>query len=141
MARYNLIQIGSIYLTSSGLVGGTRCKTEVTGLDGLYHDYVGVTVKAMSGAPKNFPRTNLGEGVEIQIRPQVITSSVLDSIRDAFNTALGADSTIQCVFTGDIDTFDVDCKPLLPKPIDFSGRFRNNFVYDASINLVVVSVN
>lgn len=141
MARFHLIQIGSVYLTSTGLVGGIRCKTRVTGLDELFSGYAGASVVPIDGPHHNFKKENNGEGVEIKI--EILTqwtASVMDTLNTAFNTAFGSDASIVCIFTG-FKTWNLDCQPIFPKPIAFPGDFSGALVTTPTIYLGVTDIN
>jgi hypothetical protein len=141
MARFNAIQIGSVYLTEDGTSGSTGVKSEVPGLEGLYSGYTGATVDSIGGPSWNFSRENLGKGVRIEIRPESIPKTVLDLVKAALDAVTPTNGTVRCVFTGDTGTYDVDCKPVLPIAAGFGGRFINGRIKDAHINLVVDSIN
>jgi hypothetical protein len=141
MARFNLIQIGTLYLTDDETSTGLKAKTTVSGLDDLLNAYTGATVIPISGKPFNFTRVNDGAGVFLQLKPYVVDSDLLSDLNDLFNTALAGDSTINVVITGDTGSFDLECKPRLPKPLEFSGKFINGKIFDLSINLTVDSIN
>jgi hypothetical protein len=141
MARFNKVQLDAIYLTDDESGTGLRCKSEVTGLDELFSAYTGATQIAISGKPFNFTRENDGAGVLIVVKPFVVSTDLRDDLKTLVDGALAADITFQTVFTGDNGIFDLNCKPRLNKPIEFSGKFINGRIYDLAINLVVDSIN
>jgi len=141
MARFNEVQIGSVFLTETGDDGDTGVKSDVTGLEGLYSGYTGSTVDSIGGPSWNFSRENLGEGVRIEIRPESIPKTVLDLVKAALDAVTPTNATVQCVFTGDTGTYDVNCKPVLPIAAGFGGKFINGRIKDSHINLVVDSIN
>lgn len=140
MSRFNSIQLGTIYLTDTGLDTGRGCKCEVSGLDELISSKAGATVIPISGKPFNFVRDNDGAGVSLTIKPYVLTQAVYSDLKDAFDAALSSDSTVQVIIDGDTGTFDLDCKPRM-KPMDGDLRFVNGRIYNLAINLVVDSIN
>lgn len=138
--EYNLIQLGSIYLTFNGLSSGDACRTIVTGLDfaGLAKD-VQIT-NAADGTPYASIGDGAGIGSPIKIQPAVIASSVFNSIKTAYNSAIAANTNIRAIFTGDTGTFDINCLPLGSKPLEF-GEFFDGYLYNTALNLVIVSFN
>src|SRR5687767_3393563 len=91
--KYALVQIGSVYLTTTGLVGGKPCKTEITGLDDLALDDSIQVTKALSGKP--FLQTStLLLGIKITIKLFDVPDSVYSSIITEIQTAVTALSTI-----------------------------------------------
>lgn len=141
MARYNLVKIGSIYLTDNGLVTGKPCKLEVPGLSRLKLTITGTTRYAADGTPYQYSMPNAGKGVQIQIRPFVIMKSVFDDVIEAMSDALEANSTINITVEGDTGDFDLDCIPLLPNGVEFPGAFTNERITGVSFNFVVSEVN
>lgn len=142
MARFNEIQIGSLYLTDTGLVGGVKCKSEVDGLDALLLNYTGAVIIAADGTPHAQIADNTeGKGAPIAIRPFVLTTSVFTSLKTIFNTALAGGTSINVIITGDTGTFNLQCLPGLPKPIAGSGKFINGRIFEETINFVVLSIN
>lgn len=139
--EYNLVQLDSLYLTHNGLVGGDPCRTIVTGLDASALDKDGQITQAADGTPYAFIGDQAGIGSIVRIQPAVLTTSVFASLKTMFNTAIAGSLTINAVITGDTGSFDLECLPAFPKPIEFSGEFFNGNLYGVSINIVVVSFN
>lgn len=141
MARFNTIKIGSVWLTDDGLSGGKPCKTEVSGVDRLRPTRTGFTRTALSGQPYNFVMPNEGKGVVLVIRPYVLTESVFNQLQNGLDGSTQSGVAINVTLNGDTGDFDLECAPLLPQQMEFSGKFSNGRIFDVTINLVVVSIN
>lgn len=110
MARYNAIQIGDIYLTSTGLVGGKPCKTSVNGLQALKPALLKSVIKAIDGTP--FSQTSAGKkGIDLEISIDWLAQSVYDDINDIFDGADNDGTTFDLVIAGDGGTFTLDVVP------------------------------
>jgi len=105
MARYNAIQIGNVYLTSTGLAGGTPCKTSVTGLEPLKPALKKNIIKAIDGTPYSQVFAN-DKGFDIEIKIDWLASSVFDAINALFATADSTDGVVAIVIAGDFGTFN-----------------------------------
>lgn len=143
MAEYNLVNFNdTLYLTDDGLVTGRPCRVEVSGLDALALPYAGNVTSAADGTPYAFVIAHHGQGAVLKLSPAVITTSVLASIKSVFQTAIAAEETINLKLTGgDLGNFDLECLPLFPRPIEFSGKFLEGNIYDVVLGLVVRSQN
>lgn len=107
MARYNAIQIGTVYLTNTGLVGGTPCKTSVAGLDGLKPQFNKNILKAIDGTPFS-QFTALKKGIDLEITIDWITKSVFDAINVIFDDSDDDDDPVAIVINGDGGNFSVN---------------------------------
>ena len=141
MADYNKVSIGSIFLTDDGTETGLPCRVEVTGLDRLKPTKTGAVQIAADGTPKAFITGNTGRGVLISIRPTAVMKDVFDDVNDAINDALGVPETINITIDGDTGTFDLDCVPSLPQPIEFPGTFASEQIDDVRWSFIVSAVN
>lgn len=142
MARFNTVQIETLYLTETGLAGGIPCKLEVSGLEALLLAYQGSTAIAADGTPYAFVQSNAeAQGSPISVRIETITAAVLSSLKTLFNAALAGSTTLTVTVNGDLGNFSVGCQPLFPTPISPSGKFRNGRIFDVTLNLIVQSVN
>lgn len=142
MARFNTVQIETLYFTDTGLVGGKPCKIEVTGLDALSLASTGAIAIAADGMPYAFVASNAeGQGVPIRIAPEQLTTALFASLKTIINAAIAGSTTLTVIITGDTGTFNLECLPALPKPLEFPGKFRNGRIYESAINLVVASIN
>jgi hypothetical protein len=136
MARFFSIQIGSLYLTSTGASSGTPCKVRVLGQTANRLPSSGNLKIAADGAPV-LETINLGEKsrrVEIQI--EYITKTVLDSLVASVETAVNSNSTIRVQGTGDTGNFDYDCLPFLPDWITDSGEFSSSIVKGVTVRFI-----
>lgn len=144
MARYNLIQIDSTYLTTNGMSGGSRFKTEIAELDQLQLEYGGNTVVALSGTPYTFLAEALGPGVPITITVATMTDTIFDAIKASIADAVDGEDTVPVVITGELGTFDLNCLPRFSEeggPIKTPGHFRNGYIFDVQLRFVIESVN
>jgi hypothetical protein len=142
VARFNTVQIETLYLTETGLSGGIPCKVEVSGLEALMLAYSGSVAIAADGTPYSFVQSNAeAQGSPIAILIEHLTTGVLSSLKTLFNAAIGGGTTLTVVINGDLGNFSLECQPLFPKPIDPSGKFRNGRIFGLTLNLIVQSVN
>lgn len=141
MADYNLVSIESIYLTDTGLVGGTPCRTEVSGIDSLRFSFTGSNTVAADGTVHQFIVDNLGKGLLLEIRPFAILKDTLDDIIDAIQDAQDADATINITIEGDTGDFDLECIPALPKCVEFPGDFFSEQINGVILRFIISSIN
>lgn len=144
MAEYYQIDFNSdIYFTDTGQPPplGSPCRCKVTGLDALTLLYAGSIAVSANGTPYLFKIPHAGQGTIIQIAPFVLTKNVLDDITALINEVIEDDVTIRVNIAGDIRTYDLNCMPFFPKPVEFSGEFLDNQIFDSAINLIVLSQN
>lgn len=139
MARYNTIQIDSIYLTSTGLSNGSPCKSSVEGLDALSLDYQGQTVIALDGTPYNQYTTNNKRGLPLKIKLSQLSETVLESLIALMDSTISGATTNLIRITGDTGDFVLNCLPAFPQPIEFPGDFQNDRIRDVTLNYVVNS--
>lgn len=142
MANYNRVQIGAVFLTNDGLVTGIPCRAQVSGIDGLQLTKTGLTTKSADGTPYNFVIDNTGQGVDIEIRPFIVSEAVLADIKAELETALSGSTTVNIVVSeGPFGDFDLECLPLFPRPVEFSGEFSADRISDVILRFTVVSIN
>jgi hypothetical protein len=141
MSDYNRVQIESVHLTMTGLVDGLPCRVLVDGLPALKQAWSGFTRKPLSGDPKNFVRPNTRKGRDLILKPHQLTVDVLNDIQDLIDTANSAASTLTVTVDGDLGTYVMECRPLLPDPVDFNGSEPvGGRVYDVAFKLTVESL-
>jgi hypothetical protein len=134
MANFYRINIGSIYLTSTGLAGGIPCKLEVPAADSLFDNFAQNVIIANDGTVivQNF---EISQGKQIDILVEVMPKTVWESLLSARNTALTNSATLNIIGTGDTGNFDVTAIPL-----KFSAkRFRNSRIYEVNLSFITVS--
>lgn len=141
MADYNLVKIGTVYLTDDGTSGGNPCRTEVTGLQALKASKTGAVQAAADGTPYAFLTDNTGKGVVIGIKPFTLTKTVFDSVVTAINAALATPAAINITVSGDTGNFDLDCLPVLPLPVTFPGTFASSRIDGVEFNFIISDVN
>ena len=108
--RFNAIQIGSVYLTSTGLVGGKPCKTSVNGLQSLKPAKNKNIIKAIDGTPFS-QFTSLKKGIDLEVSIDWLDDSVFDDINDVFDDSDDNEATFALVVSGDGGTFTVNVVP------------------------------
>lgn len=137
---YFTIKIGSVWLSVDGSdpAGSLACRTSVEGLSQLATALTGPVVKAITGKPWQFLQENAGEGVEIVLKPFVMTPSVLTSLIGVIDTANSTDATINVTLTdGELPDYDLNC---IVK-IAYAGNFSDNQIQDLIITAIVDSIN
>ena len=129
MARFFRIQLDSIYLTETGLIGGTPCKLQLTGADALLSNFTGSVTPSVDGTPVMQIFENGTKGKVLEMRIETLLADVWTSVVALINTALENSETINIIGTGDVGNFNVDAKPLLPKPFEahefINGRLKS----------------
>lgn len=140
MGDYNLVQLGTIYFTDNGLVGGLPCRIDTQGVDDLALLFTGSVVKSGNGTPYVFILENTS-GVDLQLKPFVISVDVFNDIKDLIDTVTDDADTLDLIITGDVvGTLTMTCIPTFPKALPFPGMQENGTFQNASINLTMVSI-
>lgn len=127
---YYQIQLGSVYLTSTGSNGGFRNIAEVEGLDAFditdgTDPVVGQDIKALNGTVY----TNLTEVVDapIVIRMPLMLADDYDDVAGVFNAYNATPTPFTAVFTGTNGSYTGTGKPCWdPKPISRAGTYQND---------------
>lgn len=135
--RHNLIRINSVWLTSTGLSGGTPCKTSVEGLDALKSNYTGVTVIALDGTPINQVHRNNKKGLPLSITIETVLQAEFNTLSSLLETALFGSSNVTVYISGTLGTFNFSCLPAFPKPLEFPGEFQNTRISNIKLNFVI----
>jgi len=134
------VQIGSIYVTSDGMTGGTRAIAEVDGLDAFEMavsgtEVMGQDIKALSGKVY----TNLRETVidaPITITFPLLTTSIKTSIQGVLNSYLATPTPFTLVFTGTPGTFTGTGRPRWePRPIRYGPTYQNDKLKNVVVSL------
>lgn len=137
MARFYRIQIGSIYLTKSGLSTGLPAKLQVRGADALLQTKAGQIVQAADGTPyAQIVDFAVGKRLEILIETYLL-EAVWDSLVAAINSALQNGTNLMIVGTGDTLDFSVSAMPLLPAPFESEG-FENGRILKPVFRFITV---
>lgn len=144
MIYTRLIKIGpSLYLTDTGLIGGLRIITDVTGPELLKEAYVGPVRTALSGKPFEFVRQNTGAGVLIKIHFNRIPSDVLDDIITLHDSSKSGNADIPLVITGGPDDIAVNVRAGGEgvKPVERGSGYsdQSGLVFDTTLNYTVSS--
>lgn len=133
MARYNLVNLETIYFTKTGLVGGVRCRTNVIGLDALKLTKTGRNEFDAEGNAYVFLVDKKSQLIRIEI--EYITKAVFDALVALIQAALNAETTLSLGIAGDLGTFALETVPKFPKPITASGKFSNERIDGVAIEL------
>lgn len=142
MGQYYKAQIDSVYLTDDGTDTGEPCRVDITGLDALTLNYAGSNTNSADGTPYSFVIEHEGQGSPLRLATGVVTADVFEDLQSVINTALAADDTINLKLSdGPFGDFDLECLPGFPRPIEFSGKFDDDYIYDLALNLTVKSRN
>lgn len=139
MARYNTITIGGTYLTDTGAVGGSPCRTEVRGLDSLLFDFTGNQFIALDGTPYAQTLDNQKRGLPLSIQIAQVSKTVFETLVGTVQSAVSSSSGIVVTVSGDTGTFRLNCIPAFPKPVEFPGTFINERITDVTFNFTVAS--
>jgi hypothetical protein len=134
-----LVTIGSVVLSTDGTPLGVPCSSNVQGLTGFFLGHTGATRIALNGAPYNFVRENLGQGVRIVTKPFVVTADVLDLLKSEIDAANASASAIPVKIENGPMSALVDCDPLFEgdaPPITWTGEFFNDQLYNVEIRLI-----
>jgi hypothetical protein len=137
--KYNLVQIGSIYLTKDGLVSGKPCKTSVKGLDAMMITTAFQVIKALSGKPYlQLSDEQLGRPVSIEY--ESMDGGVFQDIVDAIQAAIDGLTTITLSVTGGAYG-DFSGLTVVPdeNPVRLSGDFSNTQVKSGSFHFLTTS--
>lgn len=142
MARYYVVKVGSIWLTSDGLETGRPCKIQVEGYAGLVRSGVGNVVVGADGTPfREIPLTPTGAGRPFAVTAAFMSSTVYDSIVAALDAAAAANTEINVTGAGAPGDFDVDAivndNPFYIAAESFSGDHLKN----VRIALITTAIN
>jgi hypothetical protein len=123
MARFYQVQLGLIYITSTGLVGGTGCELEVTNVEDLIAPVTGVSIPVIGGGNVRqiVPWT---KGKSFEIKVNVMFSTLYSDLETFLNNSNETDTSFTLIITGDIYDLELTVKPRLQKPIA-RGAFQN----------------
>ena len=139
LAFWNLVQINSFYLTDTGLVGGSKYQTEVSGLDQLALTDSVQVIKALSGKPY-LQVSNTLVGKPISISLENILETAHDSIVAIIQAYITSGTAITLHFTlapyGSFTSISV-----VPdeNPVRFSGQFENLRIKNVSYHFLTTS--
>lgn len=136
MARFYTIQLDTIYLTDTGLVGGNPCKLDIPNASDIIDGFAQNPVVGNDGQVKvqNFAQIN---GKVFTINITRLTKAVWESLLSLRTTALGSSATITVIGTGDVGNFDIEAIPLKFT----ASQFINERIKDVSLQFVSVSQN
>jgi hypothetical protein len=139
MARFYRVQIGPVYLTDTGLIGGIPCKLKIPGIEALRVTYAGETAPSAGGTPHTVAFSVGTKGRPLSIEIESLPKAVFDSIVTLINNALANNTTITLIGTGDYGDFNLAAVPRLPSPITGSSEFINGRLKKVSFHFTTAS--
>lgn len=139
MARFYRLQIGSVYLTDTGLSDGLPCKLKIGGVEALRVNYAGQTAPSADGTPQTIAFLIGTKGRPLAVTVETLPKTVFDSLITLINNALQNNSTITLVGTGDYGNFNAACVPTLPTPISSSGEFIGGRLKQVVLNFTTAA--
>lgn len=139
MARYNLISIAGLYLTTDATSTGDLCRTEVTGLDAASFNSQGQTILAIDGTAYNQIVITNKKGLPLRIEAEQMSKELFDDLIAAIDEAMTDETTVAVSITGDTGTFSFTCLPRLPDPVEFPGSFIEERIRSVAFNFVIQS--
>ena len=140
MARNALIQLEALYLTSTGLVGGKRCKSEITGLDAFAVTKDHGVIKALSGLPY-LQITDAMLGKPISIRVYQMLNTVYASWVAEIQAVLdGSKSELDLDITGTpYGNVSIDVVPDV-NPVRHAGQFMGDYARDVEFHFLTTTI-
>jgi hypothetical protein len=135
MARYNAVQIGSVYLTSTGAAGGLPCKTTIKGLESMKTSKTGQALISADGTPYLQVIDVDNRGIPVEITTDWMSKTVFDSVVALIESAINSASSIALVINGDTGNFSFNAVPAVPEQIFFQD-FRNNYIRGAGFKFI-----
>jgi len=136
MARYNEVKIDTVYLTSTGLVGGKPCKVNVPGLEQLQTTKTGQVANSANGTPYLQLIDFEHRGIKIQVETEWMSKTVYDSIVAIHEASKNGGTTIPIEISGDTGDFTFDVVCAIPQDISFEG-FSNEYIRRAVFRYVI----
>lgn len=144
MSDYYKVNIDGNWLSQDGLEPiepNLACRVIVEGISGLANAEVGPITKAITGKPWKFIQTNTGAGVDLVLKVEAMTPSLLQDIIDAIDAANSGDTTVNLVLSaGELPDYDLECVPGEPA-VNYTGDFTDDRIFNVTINLCVSSIN
>jgi hypothetical protein len=135
MARFNTVQLGSIYFTKTGAAGGTPCKLSVAGLAALKKARAASVRRDLKNIPYRQQSNFAGKGFDIAITVETLPKTVFDSINAAISAAETNQTTLALEILGDTGNFALTVIPGAD-PIKFAGEFINGRVKGVTYSFV-----
>lgn len=138
--KHNLIQLDSHYFTSTGLVGGTRCRTTISGLKALKRRMVGQTIIALDGTA--WTHYQGVKGLPVDMTAFRMASAVYTTVTDAIRAAIQSSSNMTLNITdGAYGDFYLTVHPVLNTDRDGEDEMTSNMVNDIPFTFIVVARN
>lgn len=139
MARYYTLQIGTVYLTDTGLAGGVPCRLRISPVESLRVTYAGQTAPSADGTPYTVAFAVGTKGRPLVVSVDYLPKAVFDSVVALINTALQNNTTITLIGTGDLGNFNLAAVPALPIPVKADGGFSNSILRGVEFSFVTAS--
>jgi len=134
--QFYTIQIGDIYLTSTGAAGGNSCKLEVSNVEDLLTNVAGNAVPLISGSPvfQTIPWTT---GKQFDIRVEVLPKAQWEDLKDLLNDSLETGASFTVEASGEIGDFSVTARAFPQKPFA-AGAFSPERIKEIVLRLITV---
>ncbi len=134
--KFYSVNISTIYLTSTGLIGGDKCRLEISNVEDLLTTVAGVAIPSISGAPviQTIP---WAAGKQFDIRVNVLNEAQWNDLKEVINDAQENSTSFTVAATGDIGDFSVTVKPFPQKPFS-AQRFKNGLIYGVVFRFITV---
>jgi hypothetical protein len=135
MARFNLIEIDGIYLTSNGLISGKPCKIQVKGLNRFATTKTGQIQNSANGTPYAQLIDFSHKGLELELLADFMAKSVFDSIVESFEDSKNDATTFPLIINGDTGNYSLTAMPKIPDDIDWAG-FSGGIIKGATFRVI-----
>lgn len=136
--KFYRVKFDDIFLTKDGTNSAIPAKLQVVGADALLSPFTGSTIISIDGTPVNqvFEVETKGRTLEVRVETYLL-EPVWESIVELINDRLADGGTINVVGAGDVGDFDVDAKPLLPRPFE-AQEFENERILKPIFRFITV---
>lgn len=141
MADYPLVSINNYFLTDDGTNTGLPCRVNIPTLDQLQFDFTGQTVQAADGTVHQHILDFAKVGALVDVNCFQLLQDVYEDIRDSMATAVSGDTTSNLTISSPYGDFDLEVKPVLPKPIESPGTFVDDRLDNVTFHFIIDSVN
>jgi hypothetical protein len=133
---WNLIQIGSVYLTSNEASNGGKLICTIEGMDVFGIGYDGSQDRSLSNVVYTQLQATNESAVDIKI--PLLHYDLYDAIRDVITAWIATPTDFTFNVTGIPDNFTGTAKPRWePKPLEYSGERVGDYLRDATLRLWV----
>lgn len=137
MARFYAVQIGSIYLTSTGAAGGIPSKLTIGSAEDLLTTVAGTAIPSITGSPvfQTIPWTS-GKQFDISIETHLYAAQ-WNALKTLLNGSLENNTSFTVTATGEIGNFTVTARAFPQKPFAAQG-FENGRILKPVFRLITI---